>query len=198
MAKVITFSRQFPKDHPRSGEPTYFVEQVLNALGIDWNNNLEYQRLLYRLNPTLTDQVLIPFWHNLRYGTIYNDSNQWENRKPHTIRSGNRWKAGDKFSPRVWSGTPYNSPQIIFAPEVELKQVIPIKIAKTAGNEVLTVVGRYYASVGPANSEIITSGSIFPTLAKNDGLALQDFLDWFKYPKPFQGQILAWREVGYV
>lgn len=30
--KVITFSKQFPKGHPRAGEPTHFVQKVLHAL----------------------------------------------------------------------------------------------------------------------------------------------------------------------
>lgn len=194
MGKVITFSRQFQKGHPKAGQPTYFVEQVLNALGIYMpTNSADFQSYLCGLNTKsiaegkLSYEDIIRFCSSLSLIEIRS--------KIHTIRSGNRWKAGEKASLRVWSGVPYDSPQIIFAPDVELKQVIPISISKTAGNEILTVVGRSYASVG---SSEIEDGSIFPKLAKNDGLALQDFLDWFKYPQPFEGQILAWRAVDYV
>lgn len=31
--KVLTFSRQFPKGHPKAGHPTWFVEKVLNSIG---------------------------------------------------------------------------------------------------------------------------------------------------------------------
>lgn len=46
--------------------------------------------------------------------------------KEHTIRKGKRWKVGDKFSPRIWSGKPYKSKQIILAPDTEIKQVFDI------------------------------------------------------------------------
>ena len=36
MSRVMTFSRVFPSYHPRKGDPTYFVEAILNA-----NNLLE-------------------------------------------------------------------------------------------------------------------------------------------------------------
>lgn len=36
--------------------------------------------------------------------------------KHHTIRAGNRFKTGDYFSPRVWSGSPYNSKQLNMRP----------------------------------------------------------------------------------
>ena len=58
MARIITFSRTFPAYHPKAGEPTYFVEMILNDLGIDfrswfygkefsgtiicWNDKIEY------------------------------------------------------------------------------------------------------------------------------------------------------------
>lgn len=31
--RVITFSRFFPSNHPRKGEPTFFVEKILITLG---------------------------------------------------------------------------------------------------------------------------------------------------------------------
>jgi len=31
MSRVITFSRAFPKGHPKQGEPTHFVEQLVNS-----------------------------------------------------------------------------------------------------------------------------------------------------------------------
>lgn len=32
MSRVITFSRTFPKYHPRAGEPTFFVEKILKGV----------------------------------------------------------------------------------------------------------------------------------------------------------------------
>jgi len=189
MAKVITFSRQFPKGHPKAGQPTYFVEQVLNAL-LDLNIYTSFQSLMMLNQESiddpkskLTKDHIIEFWQSL-------EGRKNTNRKPHTIRSGNRWKAGDKASPRVWTGTPYNSPQIIFAPDVELKQVGKFKILQDLDKTPWVDIGQSYYHCGSMD----INQSILPTVAKNDGLALQDFLDWFKYPKPFEGQILVWGE----
>lgn len=188
MAKVITVSRTFPAYHPKAGQPTYFVEQILNALGIDWNNNLDYQKLLYQLNPRLTDHELITFWHKLRYEAVY-DSYQLEKEKLHTIRAGHRWKQGDKASIRVWSGKPYNSPQIIIAPEVELVSVGEFAIRN--GYVLL-----HNAKI--ANQVLFDRAEIIHRIANNDGLSMEDLKAWFKYPKPFEGQILAWKPVNYL
>jgi hypothetical protein len=187
MAKVITFSRQFPKGHPKAGQNTLFVEQVLNALGYDYHSG-EYLSLLQELNnPKKVD--VIGFYFGLGMG------DDTTNEKLHTIRSGNRWKAGDKASLRVWSGTPYNSPQIIFAPELEMKQVIPFCI-----HHDIVDPDTMWVDIGTKywhRTDVEIEKSILPTVCKNDGLSLQDFLNWFKYPKPFQGQILCWKEVYY-
>ena len=102
MSKVITFSRNFPSYHPKKGAPTYFVEKVLKS--IDEKHQLNV-------------------WNRSDLSFI----NQWAltecKPKHHTIRAGNRWKVGDKFSPRVWSDKPYKSKQITIAPDIEIKQI---------------------------------------------------------------------------
>lgn len=35
MAKVITFSRYFPKGHPHAGRKTHFPEKIVRSLGYD-------------------------------------------------------------------------------------------------------------------------------------------------------------------
>src|SRR6188768_2992687 len=104
MSKVLTFSRVFPSYHPRKGKPTYFVEQIQNSL---CSMNL----------PIYGGEEDCPMW--------FLNSLTKENvgYKHHTIRGGNRFKAGDWFSPRVWSGKPYNSKQIIIAPDIQVKKV---------------------------------------------------------------------------
>lgn len=89
MSKIITFSRNFPVKHLKAGQPTYFVEKIWEQIGLpekEFSFNLpdEYCNFLRQ------DSDLI-----------------WQ--KSHTIRSGHRWKVGDTFSPRVWSGNPYRS-----------------------------------------------------------------------------------------
>lgn len=156
MSKVITFSRQFPSYHPRKGEPTYFVEKVLKSLDSIGIHPFE-----------------IPCEMSLdQYATCLP--------KHHTIRAGNRWKVGDWFSPRVWSGKPYNSKQIQFAPDIQVKKVWSFSIA---------LDGLY---IDQARYLILTG--LIKDVGANDGLDLDDFLDWFQYPKPFEGQIICWNE----
>lgn len=101
------------------------------------------------------------------------------NAKHHTIRAGNRWKVGDKFSPRVWRHKPYNSPQVIIGADIEIKKVWDFE---STGNNHLYINEK---SINVFDVEL---------LAKNDGLSSPDLLKWFKYPKPFKGQIICWNE----
>ncbi|MND76074.1 hypothetical protein D3C80_677110 [compost metagenome] len=166
MAKVITFSRQFPAYHPKAGEPTYFVEKIWKYLYV----NGECPDLL---NSFINDYIAL----NIDVFKGYNNIS----RKFHTIRSGKRWKAGDMFSPRVWSGKPYNSNMITIAPDIEIKKVWDFEIDE---NDTVFINGQVYACT--------SSFSKLEELAKNDGLTLSDFIDWLKYPKAFSGQIICW------
>lgn len=171
MSKVITFSMVFPAYHPKAGQPTFFVEKVLNSF-------------LMGGNSIYTEDTSIEFIKSL--------SKDMFHPKHHTIRAGNRWKVGDKFSPRVWSGKPYNSKQIIIAPDIEIKKVWDVKVEKEV----------YYNENSGVN--VITKISIngahktanYEPLAKNDGLSLDDLCYWFA--KPMIGQIICWsKNVNY-
>jgi hypothetical protein len=96
--------------------------------------------------------------------------------KSHTIRQGHRFKPGDKFSPRVWSGKPYRSKQIIIAPDIEVVKTWDFEL----GN-----MGNYLL-----NSKIIPI-DLLKIIAKNDGFSeLDDFECWFK--NDFDGQVICW------
>jgi len=166
MSKVITFSRVFPKYHPKAGQPTYFVEKIWESICLpnkDYSFNLpdEYQKFMRA-----------------------DSSEVWA--KHHTIRNGNRWKVGDKFSPRVWSGKPYNSKQIILCEDLEVKKVFDFEI------KIVEVDGCFASKV------FLNDKRVFPDLlmeiAKNDGLLLEDFLSWFQFPKSFKGQVICWSD----
>lgn len=103
------------------------------------------------------------------------------NRKVHTIRAGKRWKVGDIFSARTWTGKPYKSKQESFLEPVEIKKVWDIDIYETM--EVF-INGKFYCNYG---SELIVG------LASNDGLDEMDFKCWFM-DLPFSGQIICWKE----
>lgn len=153
MSKVLTFSRVFPSYHPRKGEPTYFVEKVVKSLHWD--------------RPYPPVDIRADF-----------DSDVYINAraKHHTIRAGHRWKAGDMFSPRVWSGKPYASKQIQFAPDIEVKKVWSFYKDEYK-----------WCMLEQFNLE---------SIAFNDGLSVVDFLDWFTLApgKTFDGQIICWNE----
>ena len=171
MSRVITFSRFFPATHPRKGESTYFVEQIWNSLGIKFpHSDLVIE--LENINTT-----------NLGVAKLYSfinsiETNKVKGFKYHTIRTGNRWKVGDKFSPRVWSGKPYASKQIIISPDIEIK--------KTWDFECISD-GRFFLN----GKQIDGTSSDIP---QNDGLSSDDFLSWFPVNKLFKGQILCWNE----
>ena len=114
-----------------------------------------------------------------------------EDIKSHTIRAGNRWKVGDWFSPRVWSGKPYQSKQIIIAPDIEVKSVQEIKI-EVDKDYVCVLIDNW--PFFEENKNMVTQIEAFETLAKNDGLTLADMKAWFKYPQSFTGQIICWNE----
>lgn len=157
MSKVITFSRFFPSYHPRKGEPTYFVEKIIKA------------RIMLGETPC---DVNAPF-----EAAIYHLCDP----KYHTIRAGHRFKVGDWFSPRVWSGKPYHSKQIIIAPDIQVKKVWNFSI-----NDYRFWINNN-RSIGSTSSEM-------KKIALNDGLVLDDFHNWFQYPKPFDGQIICWND----
>lgn len=170
MSRVITFSRYFPKKHPRAGEPTHFIEKVLKSF--IQNDNLQD-------DPTVYSE----WWCELLGEKIATVGPLDVTKKYHTIRAGNRWKVGDTFSPRVWSGKPYASKQIQFAPDIEIKKIWNVA---------------YHAQIFFLNEKIM-SGEQVEQLSWNDGLNLEDFYAWFDiHPKAKKGithfQILCWND----
>lgn len=166
MSKVITFSRVFPSYHPKAGQPTYFVEKI-------WKS----------INEASVKHLDVP---DISLHTFFECEP-----KHHTIRAINPkskkpriWKAGDWFSPRVWSGEPYNSKMIQFAPDIQIKKVWDFE---TDGCD-------FYINGNLAAYASSPSEMFLANLAANDGLQEQDLLDWFQFPKDFTGQIICWNE----
>jgi len=170
MAKVITFSRQFPKGHPKEGQPTYFVEKLIK--GFPKYSGNDFTAL--KSEPSKDLWALLPI--EFEKFTSFNP-------KYHTIRVGKRFKEGDFFSPRVWLNKPYTSPQVTIAPDIKIVKTIDI------GLRIRGDFKEFYC-----NDEDLTGTSI-SLIASNDGLELNDFLNWFT--KPFDGQIICWRDCGY-
>jgi hypothetical protein len=158
MAKVITFSRKFPTYHTRKGENTFFVEAFYKSLYIA------------KIIPPELENVFDTFVFINGFA------------KHHTIRSGNRFKVGDLFSPRVWSGKPYYSKQIILSKDVRIDQIFEIEILK---NQEIYINDKFYCT--------LTSTENMRILSENDALTIKDFKDWFK-KLPFKGQIICWNK----
>lgn len=168
MSKVITFSRTFPAYHPKAGQPTYFVEKLWNS--IETNSFAVDYAMICRNNEGVSPDILWPFWRSIKKA-YSNDGAA----KHHTIRGGNRFKVGDKFSPRVWSGKPYRSKQIVIAPDIEVVKVWGFEISKE----------HYHINGFALNLEALK------VVAANDGLEVDDLENWFaKQTGKFQ--IICW------
>lgn len=121
--------------------------------------------------------------------------------KKHTIRRNyDLWKVNaekmerGKFylSIRQWSGKPYNSPQVEIAQRHNPICVQPIELYYHADNDTITakIDGREWLDADCY------------TLAKNDGLSVQDFKEWFfgkvpKEDKVFKGGIIHFTDFRY-
>ena len=155
MSKVITFSTVFPKHHIQYGEKTFFVEHIVLSL-----LNEEYQPCIY----------------NTKFCDDYQMDILWP--KHHTIRSGNRFKVGDKFSARIWSGKPYRSKQIEICSDVVIKKIYSFSKDLISDDFYL-------------NGKKLNHSQLY-TVASNDGLLISEFVGWFN--KHFNGQIICWSD----
>ncbi|MVO09762.1 hypothetical protein GOQ30_11390 [Flavobacterium sp. TP390] len=155
MSKVIIISRFFPVGHKRQQEKTDFLAKFWANHGIIMQN--------YHLEQLIDDYANVS-----KIGFLMNP-------KKHTIRKGNRFKKGDYFSPRVWSGRPYHSKQIIVAPDTKIKEVYQIEIRNDLS---ILIDNKAFNSID--------------ILANNDGLNKEDFINWFSNQLPFKGQIICW------
>lgn len=181
MAKIISFSTVFPCYHKRKGDATYFVEKFLKSNKIEYNYCVHEHSLhsfwsLNRGKEELVEDFISFNFHDPFY---YEPKN-------HTIRAGKRFKAGEYFSPRIWSGRPYFSKTITIAPDTLIVKTYDFEIK----DGLIYINNQLYA--------YSSSTEQLDILAKNDGLSQIDLLDWFKYPKNFSGQVIIWsNEVNY-
>ena len=158
---VLTVSRTFPKTHKRAGEETHFVGRILSELilsGLIDRNVAERLKinmdLFFPCNPKL---------HTIRANYVL-----WAKRMKE-IQEGKAI-----LSIRYWSGKPYNS-----------KQVEICQLDKNSGcglQELNFLDSRFdfpyvYCMHNPLTR--VFKG-LQRDLAKNDGLSLDDFKDWFR------------------
>lgn len=176
MTKSITFSRYYPGYHSKAGQPTHFIEMLMNWYWETSETNPYHNvpEMFIDLNgEKFSEESLVQFADKLE-----RDAKAYKN---HTIRKGSRWKAGNKFSPRVWSGRPYSSKQITILPDIKIERVFDFEIQDTETG-ILWIDGK------------VCTRDRLATLASNDGLTVEDLLEWFRYPRPFKGQIICWNK----
>ena len=168
MAKVLTFSRVFPVYHSQAGKDTLFVEKLM--LGF----------------PPFKQEFDV-------FGTLSLGLDRLNELYPkhHTIRAGKRFKEGDKFSPRVWLGKPYKSKQFCIAPDLTVTKTYDFTIE--IDNDYMCIMIDSYPFY-EENKSMVTQVEALQTLAKNDGLSLSEFKEWFQWGKPFNGQIICWND----
>lgn len=205
MSKVITFSRVFPAYHPKKGQPTYFVEKILNSVSKNNYFFVQCDKCGHKCSSQVMEgggqiadtgdynDILCPKCFSNEYSDINLIEDYYIGKfdpKHHTIRAGNRWKVGDKFSPRVWSGKPYQTKQIIIAPDIEVKKVWEFEVKEYHYGMGINF-GNYHINV----SWLDTERSMLKTVAYNDGLLLEDFIAWFKnFNQAGTYQIICWNE----
>lgn len=170
-------------NHPRQGAKTHFVEKILKSLEIDpWAP--EYYSQLLELNKDKIEQG------KLTEGQIYDWLTTLAPDQPaakvHTIRGAGRYIPGEMASPRVWFEKPYQSPQLTFLPDFEIKKVLPFEME----NGKVSIDNSFYSWTYEVDKMHV--------LAENDGLSIADFLAWFKHPHPVTNtEIFAWGPVDY-
>ena len=182
---TLNFMQKFP-----NGTPTKFVEKITKGL-IDTNSNVS----IFDLNSIF---INCPF-ENVkdRYRRLmYNDNSRelWQSiphAKIHTIRSGDRWKAGTNIHFKIWSGKPYVDKTFNFAPLIPCVSVQNIEItwSKTNcfGGCVKVVID---------GLDVTTNVDLIDKLAINDGFDNRtDFFNWFN--EDFKGQIIHWTNLKY-
>lgn len=166
MTKVLHFSQKYPDYHSMAGMPTFFVEKFLiNKTGCTWHEPWYLEKLM-ELPENEGKQHLIPdFVKSLSTDDI------WPSKR-HTVRGDYRWFPGSKFNPRVWSGIPYRSKTIAFWSDVTVEKVW----------EIVWYGDNPYPLI---NGKLIGLEAL-DVLAKNDGLRLQSFIEWFTFNPDFK------------
>lgn len=189
--KVIRFARTFPTKHRRKGEPTFFVEQIINWY---WEtqeppfNGVE--DMIFLLNPDKPADMLRKFVSELNM-----DIKDW---KSHTIRAGSRFKAGDIASMRVWSGRPYHTTDITILPPIKIPKVWQFNKHDYNHTIPFGVNFSLHDGMKPFTIELPEikkdTLDIARLIIHNDGLTETDFISWFKPYPPFEGQIICWNK----
>jgi hypothetical protein len=185
------------KTHWKNGKPTYFIPKIWESIseGNNWffyetekikNDYLEQHcknNLIDNiLHKSLLEQIEADLFGKFEYTPVIP--------KYHTIRKGNRWKAGMKIHFAI-NNRSKNYFQ--FAPVIEAKFVQKITINKFLDGINIYIDDDFYLSQ--------LDKGMLEEFAKNDGFdTFKDFIDFF-FPNDssgeFEGQIIHWTNLRY-
>jgi hypothetical protein len=162
---TLSFSQKF-----KDGTPNYFIEKIWNGLIRD----CDFSVYDYYFNEYAN-----------KFGEYWNENyTEILTSKIHTIRSGNRWKAGDKIHFVVNSRT---KDRFQFAPVITAKSVQRIDITYYPESLDLTKKVKHSPLVRIDDKAIV--GDELMNLVRNDGFnSAEQFFEWFS--EDFEGQII--------
>lgn len=165
---VLMLSQAFLMGHSKAGKPNYFVQQLSNALC----DSSEGKVLL---SDDLSTVAIGKKLHTIRENYDY-----WK-AKAGKINAGEM-----ELSIRVWSGKPYKSQQV--------------EVARLSHVSIQLVEMSY--SIEDAQPIVYVDNVLKPNIAekmaKNDGLQLEDWVEWFfKKTNTFRGVILHFTDFKY-
>lgn len=161
----VKFSTYFPKYHPRAGQPTHFVEKIWQAVAKNKEANKE-----------ATIKSALKRANDFQRSFIKSYASKDWTPKRTTIRAGHRWKKGDLFIPKIWTGKPYRSKPIAICDPLEILDVD-------------TFSTRAYGEYRLNDMPLLLSE--LKVIATDDGFdEVDDFELWFNWKKgqTFEGQ----------
>lgn len=201
MSKVTIFSRQMPFGEHKK---TFFVENILRLFDVDYKSE-DYLKILFQLNRENLENNRITGWQIEHfYKTLEQDISAIPQKK-HTIRDTKRFSIGDFTSPRIWTGVPYNSPQITFYHDLRVEDMYLLHIGSISGKTNQT---KSFLSIGPwskkhnvskvalsyVDPKMFLHDSQKQQLAYNDGLLMPDFKQWFSINDEWHaGDLVPWK-----
>jgi hypothetical protein len=161
---VLMVSRTFPAYHPRAGQLTYFNEQIFSGCRMSAHAKFSECIIKSGMYHTATPKI----------HTIRSNYTLWAHRAEE-INAGRA-----VLSLRQWTGSPYNYARDGSKQE-EFMQLTKIHVQKVIVNIEKEV---YNGKFGKSS---ITSWGVYvddksiseKMIAKNDGLAVDDFCQWF-------------------
>ena len=153
---VLMLSKEFPKEHPKAGEPTGFADQLKVALSGCKSCNASKLNCLICVRHNQSDTPIG------KVHTIRKNYERWEKR----IKAVQEGKA--VLSIRQWKGRPYE------------KGNVQVEIARLGKDDGVGIQKLEPDQMSGWVIDGVGSGITTAELAKNDGLSLDDWKAWFK------------------